>query len=588
MRHFVTRSGDRLMEGDREYRFVSFNVPNLHLVEDDMRLGAASEWRFPDEFEITDALETVKQLGGRAARMYVISICGASGNSAIPCHVSRPGVFNEEAFRALDKVLDVANRVGVRVIIPLVDQWKWWGGVGEYAEWRSKPAAAFWTDREVIDDFKQTIQFVINRRNTLTGKLYRDDKAILAWETGNELDSPYSWTKEIAATIKALDPNHLVLDGYYVGSHEIRPEALTDPNTDIISSHHYPGANRNPGAMAADVEKISRQIAGKKVYIVGEFGFIPLPEVQRVLDSVIRNNVAGALIWSLRFHNRDGGFYWHTEGASADAFKAYHYPGFPSGSAYAEHDLLALMRAKAFEIRGLAPASVEPPVPPVLLPMAASFFSWKGSAGASSYDVERSESQDGPWTLVGADVDDAALQYRPNFEDVYAEQGRQYFYRVRAKNEAGSSEPSNVIGPVLVDSLFILDEMRDLSRVFAHGGALTLEFANPRKAWEDASRVKGAKGSWLVYRTLNPLRSASVQALFEGNAGELDFQVSRDGINFTSVQASARDLFKGKGDYGYWKLVTFQIRAMPPGNYFLKLIFKSEAQISNVEIEHKR
>src|SRR5262249_49903013 len=139
MRYFITRSGDRLMEGDSEYRFISFNVPNLHLVEDDMRLGVASEWRFPDEFEITDALETVKQLGGRVARMYVISICSTSLDSAIPCHVTRPGVFNEEAFRALDKVLEIANRLGVRVIIPLVDQWKWWGGVAEYAGWRSKP-----------------------------------------------------------------------------------------------------------------------------------------------------------------------------------------------------------------------------------------------------------------------------------------------------------------------------------------------------------------------------------------------------------------------------------------------------------------
>src|SRR5438046_1545921 len=107
MRYFITRSGDKLMEGDKEYRFISFNIPNLHLVEDNMAFEAVNEWRFPDEFEITDALSTIKQLGGRATRMYVISICRKEGPNPIPCHVKKPGEFNEDAFRTLDKVLEV-------------------------------------------------------------------------------------------------------------------------------------------------------------------------------------------------------------------------------------------------------------------------------------------------------------------------------------------------------------------------------------------------------------------------------------------------------------------------------------------------
>src|SRR5258705_5177118 len=79
MTKFITRSGDKLMEGNKEYRFISFNIPNLHLVEDNMAFEATNEWRFPDEFEITDALMTIKQMGGRAARMYVVSICRKDG-----------------------------------------------------------------------------------------------------------------------------------------------------------------------------------------------------------------------------------------------------------------------------------------------------------------------------------------------------------------------------------------------------------------------------------------------------------------------------------------------------------------------------
>jgi endo-1,4-beta-mannosidase len=96
------------------------------------------------------------------------------------------------------------------VVVPLVDNWKWWGGAEQYAEYHGKKADDFWTDPSIIADFKKTVSFMVNRRNTYTGTLYKDDKALLAWETGNEIFNPYSWTKEIAAQIKSLDSNHLI------------------------------------------------------------------------------------------------------------------------------------------------------------------------------------------------------------------------------------------------------------------------------------------------------------------------------------------------------------------------------------------
>ena len=51
--------------------------------------------------------------------------------------------------RALDKVLQIANEVGVRVIIPFVDNWWWWGGPKEYADFRGKKPEDFWTDPQL-------------------------------------------------------------------------------------------------------------------------------------------------------------------------------------------------------------------------------------------------------------------------------------------------------------------------------------------------------------------------------------------------------------------------------------------------------
>jgi len=62
---FVTRQGDSLTEGDKEFRFVSFNVPNLHCIEDNLLFEETNHWSIPDESEIRDALASVKQAVGR-------------------------------------------------------------------------------------------------------------------------------------------------------------------------------------------------------------------------------------------------------------------------------------------------------------------------------------------------------------------------------------------------------------------------------------------------------------------------------------------------------------------------------------------
>src|SRR6266550_5542496 len=587
MRCFITRSGDKLMEGDKQYRFISFNIPNLHLIEDNMAFEAVNEWRFPDEFEITDALTTIKQMGGRAARMYVISICRKDGPNPIPCHVKKPGEFNEGAFRALDKVLEVANREGVRVIIPLVDNWKWWGGSEQYAEYRGKPAEAFWTDPEIISDFKKTVNYVLNRRNSYTGTLYKDDKAILAWETGNEIYSPYSWTRQLAAYIKSLDTNHLVWDGFYIGNKEIQPAALDDPNIDIVSSHHYPGPNKGAAEMASDIRRFHQQIAGRKVYIVGEFGFVPLAGVEKILETVVNEGLSGAMIWSLRYHNRDGGFYWHSEPASASLYNPYHYPGFPSGEAWNEIATLKLMRAKAFEISGLPVPVPQPPASPKLLPIASvAEISWQGSVGASSYDVERASRPDGPWSLVGADVDDTWVRYRPLFSDASAEPGRNYYYRVRAKNSAGNSLPSNVVGPINVDGHYTVDELNDFSRSFAHQGDVTLVTENSRPYKEDPHRLKGSKGGWIMYRTLQALHSASLLSFMEASQVDFEFYVSRDGKDFMKVEPKVSPFPTEVNPYGYKLPVKYELTALPAGSFFLKIVFRTEAQISRVVLHH--
>ena len=579
---FVYRQGDKLMDEHGELRFVSFNIPNLHYVEDNMPFTELNPWRLPNEFEIADALEAVRQMGGRVVRTYALSVRVSGEDSNIPRHIIGPGQFDEKAFQALDMVLAVANRKGIRVIIPFIDNWKWWGGIEAAAAFRSKKQQDFWTDPVLFEDYKKIVGFVINRTNTVTGVKYRDDKAVFAWETGNELVCPHEWTTKAAAYMKSLDNNHLVLDGFHTT--KLRDESIRDDNIDIVTTHHY---SKNPAETIGQIKSNMAKARGKKPYFVGEFGFIPTDAVEKVLQTVIEENVSGALIWSLRFRSRDGGFYWHSEPYGGDLFKSYHWPGFASNAAFDETGLLELMRQKAFEIRGIAAPAIEKPAPPVLLDIEdVAAISWQGSAGAQSYIVERTQSKDGPWLAAKCNISDAALQYRPLFNDTSVEIGKSYYYRVIAMNSAGISKPSNIAGPVSVSNKTLVDEMQDMQFIHKHSDNLSLEIKQARNFKEDAHRLKGKSGDFVVYKVEPPINSWKVYSFFPDEITDFRFSASADGRSFEQVKFERKDYFAGKGEYDYYKPVLYKGTISGDKAAYLKIEYNTETQISCVEIKY--
>jgi hypothetical protein len=77
-------------------------------------------------------------MGGNVARAYTIPVRRRVDPSDVPVYVL--GQFDETAFRTPDVALAQANAVGVRLIIPLLNNWKWMGGVPDYAVFRCKAA----------------------------------------------------------------------------------------------------------------------------------------------------------------------------------------------------------------------------------------------------------------------------------------------------------------------------------------------------------------------------------------------------------------------------------------------------------------
>ena len=152
--------------------------------------------------------------------------------------VQGPGTFNEASFRVLDHILALGNQYGVRVLFSFcAEAGDYLGGNATYAAHRGKKREQFYTDPQIKDDYKATVRYVLNRTNTVTGVPYRDDKAVLAWQFGNEMDrAPVAWLAEMAAYIKSLDPHHLVAET----RHRYGLKFVVDPNIDLYNRHYYP------------------------------------------------------------------------------------------------------------------------------------------------------------------------------------------------------------------------------------------------------------------------------------------------------------------------------------------------------------
>jgi mannan endo-1,4-beta-mannosidase len=557
--------------------FVSFNIPNLHYVEDDWRFTSMQRYRLPNEFEIHDALQTVCLLGASVLRMYTFSVRKATDSPETVRHVLGPGQFNEEAFVTLDRVLASAAELGIRVIIPFVDNWAHWGGVAEYAAFRGKPRAAFFTDEQLIADFERTLDKVLTRTNSINGRAYRDDPAIYAWETGNELGSPDAWVARIAKSIKQRDSNHAVIDGTY--GPLIREKSLKDPNIDIVSSHHYGSVARSLHMIDANL----RMIHGQKRYLIGEFGLLTARDTERLLQYAFSQPIEGILIWSLRYHNRDGGFYHHME---KPPFQAYHFPGSLLGHDYEEQPIMNLMRRYAYAVRREEVPVLPVPAAPSMLPVSRlGEVPWRGSMGARYYVVERQVSAVGRWEIVSDRIDESRVPYRPAFVDTTAPIGEKVRYRVVAANETGLSVPSLPSEEVLIEGRLFVDEMAKPQFIERLEGSTEFTTAHAELCKMDPQRLRGKAGARVVYRPKGHTKALRVYSFAQDAGKVFDLSWSSNDRDFAKL-ASSDQAFAGAVDQPVaFRPVLVSAAAIPPAARELAITWLMPAEIGRVEIQ---
>ena len=621
--NYITVSGTKLMDGENELRFVSLNYPQA---------TSDTPW------EHANAMKTFRAMGGNVTRTYTIPVFnGQNSATAYITGVDGEGnlTFNEDALNMLDDVLAKANQYGIRVIVPFVDHWHWIGGMDGYVwlagesdgnapsqsgfqDW----AWRFYSSEKCMDLFKQMITHLLNRTNSVTGIMYKDDPAILCWETGNEIgnrsqverdEELSAWTNEVVAHVKSIDSNHLVLDGRM----SMSPMSLSSDNlADILGAHYYEGNY----AQRCEDDTRDAHNAGKP-FILGEFGAkVTAQPCIDVFQKGIENDTNGIMMWSLRAHKDGFGYYFHNE----DGYWAsYHWPGFESGNYYGETEIIRSIYAYAQIVNGKASSYEEAkniPIPapedeeaPLLYsengtPHDSSFaggsvgdIKWRGVVGGAWYEIQRADGSvtdqdsDAFVTVAGAEDyvydsgrnwEDKAHDCIAGFHDETALDGLTYSYRIRACNESGVGPWSNIVvvdnvKHVVKDNLDLIavssndQNPTEIRRTYSSDHSANIEYSS-------SSIVnKSSEEGYIEYSSKVPVDEVRIEAVAEAPAGaEPRLMVSKDGIVFEEAELTHT---AGTKLYSASSLLA-------TGAYYLSRIYlqgNSSCKLDSIEITYK-
>jgi mannan endo-1,4-beta-mannosidase len=312
---FVRRSGSKFFLDERPYRIAGTNMWAAAY------LGAAAPIGNRDRLK--RELDRLAALGINNVRILGSSEFSPLKNSVRPTFRNRTSHYNEALLRGLDHALAEMGKRGLTAVIYLTNFWEWSGGMMTYLYWTNggrylnmnDPAhpwpefadmsSEFYGHAAAVRMFDDYVRAVVGRRNTVTGRLYRDDPAIMAWQLANEprpggsteasrkhMQAYLAWIRGSARLIKSIDPNHMVSTGSEgtqgcLEDDQCVIDAHGSPMVDYVTAHiwpqnwgwadpkdlpgTWPTAERNVRAYLARQVTIAKRLG--KPLVIEEFGF---------------------------------------------------------------------------------------------------------------------------------------------------------------------------------------------------------------------------------------------------------------------------------------------------------------------------
>ena len=215
-----------------------------------------------------------------------------------------------------DKIIDIASKNGIHLILVLTDCCcsSDYTTVKKYFQVHA-PFCNI-TNEQSVRAFKKLIKQIIQRKNPINNRVYRDEPTILAWEIANELEywrftesEVRKWIDEIAEYIKSLDKNHPVTIG--ISTNNL--ESISNENLfkifdlsvlDFFSFHFYPPSGKidfSKNALLENTQRIDsitkKLLSLGKPVVMAEFGFSNSVE----LNEKIRNDSQTVDFYILNF-----------------------------------------------------------------------------------------------------------------------------------------------------------------------------------------------------------------------------------------------------------------------------------------------
>eukprot|EP00055_Hartaetosiga_balthica_P014980 m.85555 g.85555 ORF g.85555 m.85555 type:complete len:520 (+) comp8746_c2_seq2:173-1732(+) len=408
---FVERHLAQLELNSEEWVYSGCNMYWLGLDENCEPPDAPGECiHYPSHYRIDDAIQTAKGMGMNVIRAHTLGISTGNKSNGLALHPNLT-TFNDKAFDTIDYSIASAKREGIRLIVPLTDNWNYFhGGYHDFVNWRGfdcdpfhgvpQPSSGcyqFFTNPTIINDFFNYVTHLLNHTNKYTGLPLKFEPTILAWETGNELSikgQPFAnWTNALASHIKTtIGAKQLVMDGRNEKSFGVDIDALKNDMVDLVTDHYY--VSNWQSIIPTMINNGNKSQVYNKVFTVGEYGPAPytIEEVHPFLVAIENEAstsglplISGDNWWSLFSHGSMYGFVEHNDSYTL------HWPG----ETVLHQQLMQGLRIHAFTKRGL-PVPSTFPVPQAPNMTWARVFSnssiqlaWRGAAMACNYTIQK-------------------------------------------------------------------------------------------------------------------------------------------------------------------------------------------------------
>ena len=260
---FITADATGFVKNGKPYRYIGTNVWYASI------LGSTGQGG--DRERLCKELDKLKEIGVTNLRILSGPDAGSDlANPAKPYLQSAPGVLNDTLLAGLDFTIAELEKRGMDAVIYLNNAWDWSGGYGFYLKqcgYGDSPntnvpggysdyvdyCANFSRDEVALNMYYDYIRQIVSRKNSITGRYYKDEPAIMSWQLCNEPRAFSNDNKELFATwiakaaqiIKSIDPNHLVSTGSegYIGCNvdmSLCEKIHADKNIDYLTIHIWP------------------------------------------------------------------------------------------------------------------------------------------------------------------------------------------------------------------------------------------------------------------------------------------------------------------------------------------------------------